>query len=109
MDEHYDESPSPGMSMTKWIIACLFLWFIVGMCMGSPPDAGSYTIYLSEPMNVDIVDPTKEVTVLQADKYEWANYGQTLRIEMLGRVVLIPTSKIKFIEIWDTANQQRRE
>ena len=51
---------------------------------------------------VSDISPEKETLVLSHEvKYRWENNSQILRIYKLGRDILIPTSNISYIEVWD--------
>jgi hypothetical protein len=110
MHEGQEESKTPGQVLFRWALIFGGVWLILSMFSGgNKQDNRSYTIHLKEPMKVEMTDPSKEVTVIHTETYQWANAGAILQIERLGRVILIPTSSIKFIESWDPTAEQRRE
>ena len=110
MYEGQEEDPRPRQIFFRWLLIFGTVWLVLFLFGGgNKQDNRSYTIYLKEPMRVEMTDPGKEVAVIHVERYQWVNYGATLQIERLGRIILIPTSSIKFIEAWDPANEQRRE
>ena len=99
-----------GANWLKWGAVFLCIWLMLSLC-SSPQETKPYTVYLTEPMQVDMVAVDQKVTVIHIEKYQWINYGTLLQIEMLGRIILIPTNKIKFIEVTNNltnSNAQRR-
>jgi len=95
-----------GINWLKWGAVSLCIWIMLSLC-SSPQETRPYTVYLKVPMQVDMVDHNKEVTMIHVEKYTW--FGNMLKIERLGRIILIPIGNIKFIESWDPNLKQERE
>ena len=97
-----EESKTSGQVFLRWILIFGVVWLMVSLCTGgNNQDNRSYTIHLRESMKVKMTNPNEEVVVIHVEKYQWTNYGAILQIERLGRIIMIPTSNIKFIESWD--------